>query len=235
MCKKEFPTPARSLKLCMDAINNVGVEYLSTDLFNPGNIGPDKAYAERVFAYELYHQLRLIEGHGEFNDLRISCEMNKKLGYFYSEPIRKLIDVKNYVIPDIILHDPVEVDQNQIVIEIKVGAPLGEEGVSVNPKDIMSDLHKLVFYTIPYTDDAPDGLNYSHGIFILVNRTIKDLCEDTKDGEQEALDDIRYTLKSYLNEKNNNPNRGEIHFWSLDEENHFSSNTVEEVIGFIEN
>ena len=118
-------------------------------------------FRERVYSYELYHQLRSVLG----NDFRykLDGEVDKRL-----HPV--IIGNK---IPDIIVHVPGEMERNLAVIEVK-----SVEGAQRhNMKELRQDLEKLRFF-------INEG-QYYRGIMLIYGDGTQDipktiLCEVTR-------------------------------------------------------
>ncbi len=101
-------------------------------------------FGERVFAYEFYHQLRIV-----FNDLQLDINGEPMKGH------ELLPNFDHAIFPDFIIHNYTIHDNNEVVIEVKVTPRL-------NARDIFNDLRKL--------DDMINGqLGYNHGIFFAGN------------------------------------------------------------------
>lgn len=88
-------------------------------------------YRERVYAYELYHQLRTQWPQWRYS---LAGEVDKR-----NHPVIRHGHLKN-VKPDLIVHVPARMDHNLVVVEIKTATPqayAGEEAA------IEKDLQKL--------------------------------------------------------------------------------------------
>jgi hypothetical protein len=129
---------------------------------------------ERVFAYELYHQIRLIMLNNQikYNLLQLNGEISKvdrflnfsDCGYTGEDPeVTQKLDNYLRVSPDIVLHK----DQNdrdfafqKVIIEVKTGD-------DTTAKDIY-DIIKLLNYV--------EQLNFENAIFVAVNKNHLRLC-----------------------------------------------------------
>jgi hypothetical protein len=168
----------------INAVDNIyyGNEELNESAFNYHNISEDDLrrkslepylakYGERVFCYELYHQIRLLmdkEVAADSSDsstvlpFHLQAELKKKQ---ISEKVQDLYGVealdKEYF-PDFLLHCPDSFEQQELIIEVKT-----------NPKltfsDIQKDLLKIQEFITKY--------NYRKGIFLTVNTANKRMCE----------------------------------------------------------
>jgi len=104
---------------------------------------------ERAFAFELYHQLRLVyAGHNWY----INGELRKGLTFLPS------YQLDNTLIPDLVVHHHTTTDNNIIAIEIK-------SNPKVTGYEVINDLEKLEIYTRP----GEDCLNYQIGILLITN------------------------------------------------------------------
>lgn len=113
----------------------------------------DEIVRERVFCYELYHQIRLILG-DDF-PLMLHGEIDKR-GHSDFD----LHDRKN---PDFIFHSPGTHEGNSVVAEVK--GKLSDE--------IRKDFEKIFLFVSRY--------NFSAGVFLLYNHGIEDLISEFED------------------------------------------------------
>lgn len=165
--------------LC-SALEEVSPEYKKWILYNTDASGEVKetqeSYCERVFAYELYHQLRLImepcRGHVEerYRELILNGEQ-VKLDNFYKnlfEGLSKLSEKfkkegENKIIPDLVLHKnigTIDKDGQIYLVEIKMG----------ENTNALDDLEKLTLLT-------KSELNFHFYIFVYVGKSIDELKE----------------------------------------------------------
>ena len=95
------------IQLIRDALENVGDEYykLTTTYRTLGII------RERVFCYELYHQMRLVQSERGLNDVQIHGEIDKSGHIAFDRNARKN--------PDFVFHIPGMMQGNAIVVEVK--------------------------------------------------------------------------------------------------------------------
>jgi hypothetical protein len=87
-----------------NALLRVAPDYFCVEL-------PDgsHAYQERIFAYELYHQVRL-----QFTEhWYVNGEFRKGLS------LVPRVDRRDWVIPDLVIHQPATTENNLVVVEIK--------------------------------------------------------------------------------------------------------------------
>ena len=148
------PFPLDYIYDIVEAIQKVDDKYRQWEYHN-GN----SQKIERVFAYELYHQLRLMtHSNSKYKDLRIDGEISKEV---YQEmetcglPDLKIL--KHYRFsPDMVIHHAQtdRKEENQIaIIEIKTK--------NIHPDELKKTILKLNYYI--------RVLNFQYAIFISVN------------------------------------------------------------------
>lgn len=93
------------VSLVLDALNNVDKKYFEIEV--SGTKSPKKR--ERVFCYELYHQMRKLQELNEHLDLTINGEINKA---------GNLVIKENFD-PDFVIHRQGSMGKNHAVIEVK--------------------------------------------------------------------------------------------------------------------
>lgn len=135
------------LQIFIEAIDNVDQQYY----FIETSYDPKGIVRERVFCYELYHQLRLMlpidypyQIHGELD----------KHGH-------REIERQYQKIPDFLLHLPGTHDENNVIIEVK-----GQ----LNNWLAVSDLNKIKSFMA--------NVNYKFGIFLLFNHSLQNLFDE---------------------------------------------------------
>ena len=161
------------LKHLVAAFNLVDKKYHSSNAYNgfrekKGEEVERKEFEqfiERVFAYELYHQFRLImlKFPEEYKDLILNGEVSKN--GFEDTSLGK-----NRIFPDLVLHKNQKTSEAQfqkLFIEIKTSKNLNEDSLK-------SDIKKL-FVAIS------DRLNYQNAVFICINHDYKNLIKKIKD------------------------------------------------------
>jgi hypothetical protein len=125
---------------------------------------------ERVYCYELYHQLRQLEDNLQetWVPAIVQAELDKRgQVYFdtrgiYFQPNHPCFSPRRPTNPDFLIHEP-NGDHNLSVIQVKV-APS-------NDYQIADDLRKLVCFI------RHDGLQYQLAIFLLVSFREEDLLQ----------------------------------------------------------
>ena len=109
----------------------------------------NKLRIERIFAYELYHQLRK---HYQNSNHYVSGEFIKGLAFFPD------YNRSNTIIPDIIIHQFKTTRENALAAEIK-STP------SLSVQQILDDLENLELLTRP----GNGALNFEIGILLIIN------------------------------------------------------------------
>ncbi len=109
---------------------------------------PSGIVRERVFCYELYHQLRLILD--DSNKLTLNGEIDKR-----GHKDFKAKDRKN---PDFVFHIPGQHFGNTIIFEVKG---------TLDKKGIIKDFETIITFISTY--------QYQAGVFLLYNNSLKSL------------------------------------------------------------
>ena len=117
---------------------------------------PSGIVRERVFCYELYHQIRSIMT--DDKKLSLNGEIDKQSHKDFDKSDRKN--------PDFVFHMPGKHDFNVLVVEVK-GKLLDPRGRPLN--SIRKDLETIQLFINKY--------NYRAGLFILYNHSFKELLE----------------------------------------------------------
>lgn len=110
---------------------------------------PSGIVRERVFCYELYHQMRLLMESG--SPISLNGEIDKRGHIDFQEKDRKN--------PDFVFHIPGEHEGNTLVVEVK--------GRLDDKKGILKDFETLHTFVGKY--------HYQAGIFILYNHSFTEL------------------------------------------------------------
>jgi len=134
------------------AITMIDEKYISVSMYQL----PGKRYRERVYCYELYHQLRkLLDDDYEY---MLDGELDKK-----AHPIiEKNIGAK---IPDFVVHYRSYMEHNLVIIEVK----------SIkNIKDNISNLEKDVDKIIDFIEEA----EYNYGIILIYSNGFDHLTDN---------------------------------------------------------
>lgn len=135
-------TKDETLTKTKEAVLAIAPDYFAVSL-------PDgtQKHQERVLAYELYHQLRQRFDRNWY----VNGEFRKGLS------LVPCVGRTDWVIPDIVIHQPHTVERNLLVMEIK-------SDPSTNFEALLADVRKLEMYTDPYA-----GLNFSIGVMLAAN------------------------------------------------------------------
>ncbi len=183
MNQEEMKKGREEFLFCIDdlkyALEHVSQKYIRWTIGNDSEMDNQSVeknwrYCERVFAYELYHQFRLLMCDNErYSDLLFNGEQQKDQSFFKN--LFKELQDRKKAIPDLILHENlgnIENVRQVLYIEIK----------TINNPDVFADLEKL-------TDLTKTSLNFLYYIFIYVDATIDDLKSKIYGEEYENLDD----------------------------------------------
>ncbi|HCZ8395984.1 hypothetical protein [Elizabethkingia anophelis] len=133
------------------AIENIGDNYCKWDY------KASIQQIERVFAYELYYQLKLISHTSpNYQEINFNGEISKKISAEINTLHTGITIESKYVSPDLVLHKQ-QIDSSTInqklIIEIKAG--------NKSNKQIAKDILKLNY--------GIETLNFEFGVFISIN------------------------------------------------------------------
>lgn len=188
MKNKEF------LKYICEAIGRVDKPY-----FNVQSAVLSDIKRERVFCYELYHQMRLILG--DRKDLTINGEINKVAHSHFSEYLKNAD-------PDFIFHTQGTHTNNRIVMEVKCSID--------NSNEIEADLKTLLEFL---NNSQNQEYSYNVGVFLLIRHNFEDLKIDGRSNKISRLWKnliVLYNSEKYPNKNifiiykhnfNDNPNK----------------------------
>lgn len=152
----------------LQSLDEVTLEYL-------------KKHHERVFCYELYHQIRILmdADPATFKGVRFQGELRKiDLGPVLRERLG-FGPLDREFVPDFLLHGPGDGDHQEIVMEVKCEAEL-------SPSAAKKDLSKIQHFMTQ--------LHYKAGVFLAVNaspESVRRFCENPEhqDWLRKALPD----------------------------------------------
>ena len=136
------------VKCLMKAIEKTDTHYFQLPIAE----GEEPIYRERVYCYELYHQLRCIIG-DDF-PYKLNGEVDKS-----GHPL-----IRNAKKPDFIIHQPGDMVHNLVVIEVK----------PVTVKDRISELREDIETLKWFLDNA----NYYRAIILIYGNVNGDLPEN---------------------------------------------------------
>ena len=126
-------------RLMSEAVAHIVQEYFLLPVADAQGGEPLTQYRERVYAYELYHQLRSRWPAWQYS---LGGEIDKQ-----GHPIIHGPDLDGAK-PDLLVHVPGEMDHNLVVVEIKASRP---GHLPLHRQALMRDLRKLVaFRTLGY-------------------------------------------------------------------------------------
>ena len=151
------------------AITLIDEKYISVSMYKL----PDKRYRERVYCYELYHQLRkLLDDNYEY---MLDGELDKK-----AHPIiEKNIGAK---IPDFIVHYRSNMEHNLAIIEVK---PI--KSVNASLSNLKDDLDKIIDFIKIAEYHYGIMLIYSNGFDEINEKIVEAFKEKTKDYSKKIL------------------------------------------------
>lgn len=136
------------LELLKNAIKNVDVSYQSVHTTGLCSEEDFECARERVYCYELYHQLRLIIDEKLYD---VNGEIDKRGHKLITEGFN----------PDILIHKQGNMDNNELVLEVKL------KWQSSGVKD---DFKKL--------DKMTNKYNYKLGVFLFIGKTLSEIKAD---------------------------------------------------------
>lgn len=154
---QEMITIEFGLKLIENALSNIEQSYFK--ISTSGN--SDEIIRERVFCYELYHQMRLVQKNNyEFS---IHAEIDKRGNSSF--------ETKHWKNPDFIFHKPGENSDNIIICEVKG---------KIESKGIKKDFETISTFIKKY--------NYKVGVFILYGYLLEELKDCILSNRKEFYD-----------------------------------------------
>lgn len=110
---------------------------------------------ERVFCYELYHQLRKIMEQNKLNEkVILQAELRKAQVGSEIEQLFKVQSTDGVYYPDFLIHEPQTFDNQDLIIEVKANPKLTVE-------DMKRDILKIDHFINRY--------EYKKGIFLAIN------------------------------------------------------------------
>jgi len=144
--------------LIKESILSIQEKYFIQDTVNKER----KKYNERVFCYELYHQIRLRQS--RFEGLTISGEAVKSEFQFSK------LGSKNKT-PDLLIHNFGTTVNNEVVFEIKT---------SINRNSVINGLKKDFITLDLFTDNTTTNIDYKLGIYLLINSDYFDVVKSNE-------------------------------------------------------
>lgn len=130
---------------------SLGLKEVSNPYFElPSVSNSEKIIRERVFCYELYHQLRLLQMKDSFlMDFSLNGEIDKRGNTAFTGCLKN---------PDFVFHIPGTMNANACVIEVK--------GI-LDKSGIQKDFQTLLTFVSEF--------QYKQGVFILYNHSLQNL------------------------------------------------------------
>ncbi len=142
---------------------------VSPDYFNYADPDGRRRYGERVFAYELYHQMRL------------RFPLSHYVDGEFQKGLRAIPELERTetLIPDLVIHHRDELTKNLLAIEIKTSS-------RIDGSDLLRDMQKLEFHTRPHRPEG-GGLDFQVGVLLIVNSSFREGLRRMKDDERRAF------------------------------------------------
>jgi hypothetical protein len=144
---KEKNMREKIIEMIQKSIGNIDSKYFKLETAYELN----GIVRERVFCYELYHQIRKYQDNHDINTITLNGEIDKRGNQNFEKSDRKN--------PDFVFHIPGQMEWNTSVIEVK--------GKLDDIEGIIKDFNTLTLFVNKY--------NYLFGIFILYNHSVDDL------------------------------------------------------------
>lgn len=136
------------VEFVLQAMNNVDDEYLNVEIAVDYVGHKEIKRRERVYAYELYHQMRLIQEQKFKSEFTINGEIDKSGHKIIKEPFN----------PDFVIHQQGKMGENFCVVELK----------TINKKSgIQKDFHTITCMMHCY--------RYKIGIFAIAGVLLSDI------------------------------------------------------------
>ena len=137
-------------------------------------------YKERVFCYELYHQLRVFIENQKSNNENLAIWDHALLqGELQKNQLSKTINEKFKVrrlngiyVPDFILHQPHTANHQKFVMEVKT-----------KPSLIFNDFKKDIIKLIEFVEKY----NFENAFFLVINNNPEDIFEKIKNNKKILL------------------------------------------------
>lgn len=142
------------LNVVKSGLNNVGEEYYKVVT----TYSDEGISRERVFAYELYHQIRMINNN---SGLVLHAEIDKRGHHDFKKK-----EQKN---PDFIFHVPGEYNLKSVVVELKVDLNAG----------MKKDFETLDMFI--------RNFHYEYGIFIILNFSVDEVKKEIQKINKEKI------------------------------------------------
>jgi hypothetical protein len=159
----------------MRATNCIAPDYFLLPVANKEDHPPVHAYRERVYAYELYHQLRVRWPRWHYS---LAAEIDKS-----GHPIFRNMDLQ-LAKPDLLAHAAGQMEDNLIALEIK---PLTPKALRDERVNMRSDFQKLIAF-------CGDVGRYEQGIFLVFGENLNRVRGYAQEMINEGLDFAKIEL-----------------------------------------
>ena len=154
------------LGVLAEATSGVPKGYFLLPIADTNGGAPFVQYRERVYAYELYHQLRLRWPGWQYS---LGGEVDKRGHPLVRGPV--LDQAK----PDLLVHVAGKMEHNLVVLEIKAASPdLPTEGDAIR-----RDLLKLTAFR---------KIGYAAAILLVFGHSIDPICGAAREGQEQDVD-----------------------------------------------
>lgn len=133
----------------LSSILSNATQSISKPYFHLSIDGGDAIYRERVYCYELYHQMRMIWPNN--TEYYLNGEIDKA-----AHPILRTLGA-SFIKPDLLIHKPGYMSGNQVIIEVKTQ--------NVTTSGIRKDLNSLTIFM--------NQVSYQRGIYLIYGYDIE--------------------------------------------------------------
>lgn len=165
-------------KLIRDAMMQVKRNYIILKV-----AGGSSEHRERVYCYELYHQMRCLQTQCNLQDeFTINGEIDKK-----GHPT-----IPHNFNPDFVMHEPGNDDKNGCVIEVKIRS---NHGSALNTRGVYKDLNTITCMLHCY--------EYQYGALIFVDVTEEEATPILQAAKIAHLNDISDRVVIFFQSKDN--------------------------------
>ena len=165
-------------KLIRDAMMQVKRNYIILKV-----AGGSSEHRERVYCYELYHQMRCLQTQCNLQDeFTINGEIDKK-----GHPT-----IPHNFNPDFVMHEPGNDDKNGCVIEVKIRS---KHGSALNTRGVYKDLNTITCMLHCY--------EYQYGALIFVDVTEEEATPILQAAKIAHLNDISDRVVIFFQSKDN--------------------------------
>lgn len=152
---------------------------VGADYFRVAIGGSEPIYRERVYCYELYHQMRC--RWPKETRLLVQGELDKSGNQNFPPELGK--------VPDFLIHTPASMKNNYAIIEVKPS--------SADPGNIDNDLKKLSLFQ--------SQVGYQYAIYLIYGDEAADFAEHVKEIAEKVQEFKLEPIELWLHEKSGEP------------------------------